>query len=269
MSHKISTKQRMLLWLGVLTLLVMLNGCRKVVPDSGQLELPADADSAASPAKPVPAARDEVSVPDPPAAVDQESTSASSAETAPRAPKVATIVEQEVDLPVYEPTVVLSDDHAAASKIGVGDAMPPLVLQDLQGDEQALADLRGEKLTIVVFWTAQQALAKELFERLGIIAADRYSGLGVNVVAVNVGDNRQTVEQLNEQHGGSFACLLDPKGEALAQVATEILPRIYLLDGAGRVVWFDLENSRFMRRALHNAVRYYLSGGDAVAKSAE
>ena len=53
-------------------------------------------------------------------------------------------------------------------------------------------------------------------------------------------------------------CLVDADRAYFRQVATEKLPRTYLLDRNGKILWFDLEYSRSMRRELQNAIQYYL-----------
>ena len=49
--------------------------------------------------------------------------------------------------------------------------------------------------------------------------------------------------------------LLDSEGEALAKVATRRLPRTYLLDKKGKILWFDMEYSASTRRDLRDAIR--------------
>jgi hypothetical protein len=44
-------------------------------------------------------------------------------------------------------------------------------------------------------------------------------------------------------------------------VATEHLPRTYLLDAEGRILWFDLEYSRATARELINALHFFLENG--------
>jgi hypothetical protein len=59
--------------------------------------------------------------------------------------------------------------------------------------------------------------------------------------------------------GATFPCLLDQKGAYFAQVAKDTrMPRIFLLDAAGKVLWFDVEYSRFSRRDLNRSIRVVL-----------
>jgi peroxiredoxin len=168
--------------------------------------------------------------------------------------------------PVYEPQVWMTEAHAATCLVKVGDAMPDITLPDLEGNEQLLARLYGEKLTVVVFWNSHYALAREQFMRLERETADRFSAFGVSVVAINVSDTPQEVRSVATEADSGVPCLLDQQGAALALVATEKLPRTYVLDSAGRILWLDIEYSLSTARELRNAVYYFLRRpGDGAA----
>ena len=49
------------------------------------------------------------------------------------------------------PKVLLTRGHAKTCRIGVGDPMPDISLPDVAGRKQSLADLLGERLTVVKF----------------------------------------------------------------------------------------------------------------------
>ena len=159
---------------------------------------------------------------------------------------------------IWEPLVRLTDAHAKSCLLNVGDPMPPITLLNTEGEEHSLASYYGEKLTVVVFWSIRHPYASEQFSHLGPDIADRYAGHGVNVVAINEGDAGDEVRQIVEETDVDFPCLLDTDGSAFRHVATSILPRTYLLDTQGEVLWLDIEYSRSTRRELHNAMRYYL-----------
>ena len=162
---------------------------------------------------------------------------------------------------LHPPEVILSEHHRNTCLVGVGDAIPPLTLSTLDGKPQELSQLYGERMTIVVFWSTGNFYAREQFTRLMPELEQRYQGLGVNVVAINVGNSPDEVRELVEQHGVAADMVLDPDGEAFQQVAADLLPRTYLLDAEGRILWFDLEYSRSQRIGLHNAVHYHLKQG--------
>jgi len=156
----------------------------------------------------------------------------------------------------YEPKVVLSSSHEETCLVKVGDTMPDLALQSLTGEAVSLKELRGDGLTVVVFWTTRLVMAHEQFRRLAIEVVLPLRDVGVRVVAINVGDPVEQIE-LDPTAIDDVACVLDPDGSATATVATDILPRTYLIDSEGHILWFDIGYSRTTRRQLKNAVFYF------------
>lgn len=171
--------------------------------------------------------------------------------------KEALPIPQTPPEPLHEPHVYMSHGHDQTCLVRVGDRMPSIALPDLDGNVRSLAELYGEKLTVVVFWNDRKIFAREEFDRLGL-DTDRFQDFGVSVVAINVGDAPEIVAQQRQMHPGAYKCLVDPRGEALARVAVDKLPRTYLLDAEGRIVWFDIEFSRATERELRNALYWHL-----------
>ena len=161
------------------------------------------------------------------------------------------------------PKVLLTEEQKATCRVGVGDILPGGEVTGRDGSPHALADLLGQRLTVVFLWNVPQgARARLLTETaLGDLAVDvaqPYAEKGVRVVGVNVGDATQTVTQIAQSTGAEFPQMLDPQGALFAQVATGGLPRIYLLDAEGKILWFDLEYSRSTHDALLTAIRVTL-----------
>jgi peroxiredoxin len=164
----------------------------------------------------------------------------------------------ELAEPPYPPQVYFSERHAKTNLVGVGEAMPDVTLPDLEGQSRTLRDLYGQRLTVVLFWTASRVFAAEEFTQLSSEVAETFAAAGVNVVAINVGDSAEDVQPLVHEATGRIANLRDEDRTAFAAVASEHLPRVYLLDGTGKILWFDIEYSRSTRRELRNAVVYQL-----------
>ena len=155
--------------------------------------------------------------------------------------------------PAVMPEVMLSAAHADKCFVRVGDEFPEFRLPDLTGKALSLVDVQGESLTVVVLWSADRILAEEqlrfLEQRIG-----RYADLGVKRVAINVGDAPDRVRAVLDPIEKSYANLLDPDGRLLMRVGQDHLPRTYLLDREGRVLWFDIEFSRQTREQLEQAI---------------
>ena len=149
----------------------------------------------------------------------------------------------------------MSVGHAALSAVQVDDLMPTIALPDLQGEEQELSTLYGENLTVVFFWRGDRALARAELADLEPDVAARYGEKGVQVIGIAVEETAASAEKHLSESGATYPNLLDADGSALALVGTEKLPRTYLLNSAGEVLWFDIEYSRATRRGLRSAIR--------------
>jgi len=236
-------------------------GCTKTGPPADRVEAPASAD--AEPDRPEIEVADarhaeapSLDVPTEPAVKQPVQTAA------PPAPLPASEAPLPLDrLPLAElsmPRVVLSDQHTAMCKVKVGDAFPNLELPDTAGQQRSLTELYGPKLTLVVFWDQTQPTALEELSDLNRYHLPRFGNKGLAVVAVNCGDGATQAAELAKNAGASYPVLVDVDRQAFAQVASDKLPRSYLLDPSGKVIWFDLEYSPTTRRDLAVAIRHTL-----------
>lgn len=156
------------------------------------------------------------------------------------------------------PEVLLSSHHAATCQVKVGDPFPRFNVQTLDGQITNLADHLGSPLTVVVFWNRLHVPAVEQVCRLDQEITRPFASKGLEAIAINVNDSIEDAQGLLQVISHEFLTLLDPTGDAFRQVASEGLPRTYLLDAQGTILWFDLEYSRSMRRDLQRAIEHYL-----------
>ena len=82
----------------------------------------------------------------------------------------------------------------------------------------------------------------------------------MNVIGLNTQNPAEEVQKITSGRDVIFPVLLDDGGKLLEQLATDKLPRTYLLDAAGKILWLDLEYSRTTRRDLLAAIRSQLAG---------
>lgn len=75
-----------------------------------------------------------------------------------------------------------------AWSVGVGDAAPDFRLETLDGKQVSLADYKGKKPLMILFWSTWCPACKEEVPQVNRIAAD-FSHKGLEVLAVNVGVN--------------------------------------------------------------------------------
>jgi peroxiredoxin len=170
------------------------------------------------------------------------------------------------------PEVHLTDAQQEASVVGVGQSLPEGQLPNLEGQDQAIHDLLGKNLTVLFFWkagssTAEQLRATAALEDLqnDIVAA--FGEQGVQVVGVNVGGPADAVRQQVEEAKAQFPVLIDEQGSYFAQVAKDIVPRVYLLDKDRKILWLDLEWSSASRRNLTQAIEAALREAGMAAEA--
>ncbi len=152
------------------------------------------------------------------------------------------------------PEVKLTQSLEATCLVKVGDLMPHVTLPKLDGQAVELKSLFGPKLTVVVFWQSDHLYSLEELIQLKKHVFAPYNAKGVAVIAINEDDPAPVAGKNFRKTGATFPCILDPQRKYFLQVATEKLPRTYLLDDAGRVLWFDIEYSRSMQRDLLQAI---------------
>ena len=156
------------------------------------------------------------------------------------------------------PGVYLSEGHKALCRVKVGDQMPELTLEASDGDKTSLADHYGETLTVVFFWTANRYQARDQLLDMDPDIVRPFSNRGVRVVGIVVGDPTPETKRLLSDSRVTFPNLLDHDQSAFAKVGSEKMPRTYLLDRKGKILWFDIEYSLGTRRALREAIQFVL-----------
>ncbi len=152
------------------------------------------------------------------------------------------------------PRVWLSSGHAKQCKVGVGEAFPEMKLPLLNGSSTDLASLRGAQATVILFWHPDRWMARTALADIQRDIVKKFAPEAVSVIGIAVHQPASTVQEPLDQAKATFAQLLDPNGEALAKVGTFTLPRVYVLDPEGTIVWFDLEYSESTRRELQQTL---------------
>ncbi len=171
------------------------------------------------------------------------------------------VVEQpkpaEPELPPAPPTIPkvnLTESLNATCLVGVGDTIPEGELVDVEGKSHAIREVLGEKLTVLVFWNSEVIHSVVELEDLAREMAEPLSKRGGRIIAVNTGDTVEKATEAAKAANVDFLILLDSEKAYFGKFATERLPRTYVLDGKGAILWFDLEYSRTTRRQLQRTI---------------
>jgi peroxiredoxin len=158
--------------------------------------------------------------------------------------------------PAKMPKVAFTKHEEGLCKVKVGDTMPAISLPKVGGSGTAqLSDSLGKKATVVVLWKGDRRMALEQLADLGPDVDATFGKEGVKVVGIAVNETAAGAAETLKKAEATFPNLLDADGKAFAQIGSERLPRTYLLDPEGKIVWFDIEYSQATRRELHEALR--------------
>jgi peroxiredoxin len=161
----------------------------------------------------------------------------------------------DANAPATIPKVELSKGHEALCKVKVGDVLPAIELPDIGTSQQRkLSDLYGKTATVVVFWTGDRPMTRQLLADLGPDVTELFDDKGVSVVGIAVNETAPHAKAVLDKAGAAFVNLLDASGKAFARVGSARLPRVYVVDRTGKILWFDIEYSQTTRRELHQAL---------------
>lgn len=118
--------------------------------------------------------------------------------------------------------------------VEVDFAAPELKLSDLNGDEHALADYRGQ-VVLVNLWATWCPPCKAEMPTLQSFYEDHQAD-GFVTIAVNDGDPAEAVTDFAQQYGLTFPVWLDPKYEATERAFKTLnLPSSFVIDRTGKV----------------------------------
>jgi len=131
---------------------------------------------------------------------------------------------------------------------GAGDIVVFFKAKDVRGETVSLGDLVARRRVAVLFWDWRRATSTRAMQALDRLQ-NLYGRQGFEVVAVEGegGTVEQVLERVEKLRAVGilqrYTIVPDPGGRLARQFRVESTPQVFLLDGAGRVV-FHLESFR-------------------------
>lgn len=177
-------------------------------------------------------------------ATEEPTTEAPAPETA-KSEAAATETEEE-------------DDVEKTTLINVGDMAPDFTVAMLDGREIKLSELRGN-VVMLCFWATWCPPCRQELSHLQADVIDKYQGKKFVVLPISRGEKRDVVEKFITDNGYKFGVGLDPERKIYDQYASNYIPRTFIINKKGRVVYrtagYDEEVAKQVDVAISKALR--------------
>ncbi|MFD0673001.1 TlpA disulfide reductase family protein [Cohnella sp. GCM10027633] len=142
--------------------------------------------------------------------------------------------------PAADPDATASPQDSASAEQPASPAAEELelasdfTLTDLQGNTVSLSDFKG-KAVYLNFWATWCKWCKKEMPEMDKFG-EAYKDQGLVILAISVGEDRDTVAQYIEEYGYKFGVLLDPDKSIAQQYGVKPIPVSIFIDREGRIV---------------------------------
>lgn len=173
------------------------------------------------------------------------------------------VVEPEAEEP--EPTAEQQDEQQdeqaeveATTLVKVGQEAPDFSVEMLDGRTIKLSELRG-KVVMLCFWATWCPPCRQEMAHLQEGVIDHFAGKNLVVLPISRGEKRDVVEKFLADNGYTFGVGLDPERAIYDLYASNFVPRTFIINKRGKVVYrvagYDEETAKAVNAAIAKALR--------------
>ena len=123
---------------------------------------------------------------------------------------------------------------SAEAALRIGSALPSVTLPAVYGAPVRIPESVKGKVVILHFWQVGCSSCKLEMPAMDELYG-KYRRKGLEVVAVNVGQKKETVKAFAAELGVSYPILIDMDGKSAALYGVTDVPRTYVIDRSGVV----------------------------------
>ena len=139
--------------------------------------------------------------------------------------------------------------------IEVGSSVSaPIQVQDLDGNAVDLASYIGKKPVLVEFWATWCPLCRALMPQLEAAKARHGDSVDVLIVAVGVGQSRNSVKRHATEHAMPGRVFFDVAGAATRAFSAPSTSYIVMLDAKGKVKYTGVGDKQTIELAVAKAL---------------
>ena len=176
-------------------------------------------------------------------------------------PEVVAEPVPEEEVFVEEPKADMTEEERqieATTLVKVGQVAPDFSVEMLDGRTIKLSELRG-KVVMLCFWATWCPPCRQEMAHLQEGVLDHFAGKDLVVLPISRGEKREVVEKFIADNGYTFGVGLDPERAIYDQYASNFVPRTFIINKAGRVVYrvagYDEETAEAVNAAIAKALR--------------
>lgn len=153
----------------------------------------------------------------------------------------------------------LSCPFSASAAVTVGAAAPDFSLQDMQGRQVQLSDLRG-KVVIVNFWATWCPPCRAEMPSMDTLY-QTFKDDGLVLLAINVEEgSRELVQNFLQKSAYTFPILLDAETEVQQRYGVYQLPQSFIIDPKGLVVKKIIGAVDWTKGDLYSLLHFMVKG---------
>lgn len=151
------------------------------------------------------------------------------------------------------PMITAQDDINETTLIHAGDEAPDFTVEMLDGSKQTLSALRG-KVVLVTFWATWCPPCRQEMAHMQKGVIDHFAGKDLVVIPISRGETRATVESFIQKMGYTFPVGLDHDKSIYLKYATNYVPRSFVIDREGKVVYVAVGYDEVVAEEINAAI---------------